>query len=75
MSFLFSSGSSGSNFKMPEYTAVPESPKENSPEVKDASEKARKAAKAAISRGNTMLTGGMGVVEDAPVKRKTLLGR
>lgn len=49
-------------------------PTDNTAEVKAAAEKQRKAMSLAKGRSSTLLTGGAGLDETAPVGRKTLLG-
>ena len=59
---------------------VPETPafdyeaKEAEDAAKAEAEKQRKAANAAKGAASTILTGGLGVQEEAPIKRKKLFG-
>jgi len=60
--------------KMPEPTPMPVVPTRDDQAVKDAEERQRKAALMAKGRQSTILTGGMGLQEEAPVKKKQLFG-
>ena len=53
----------------------PPPPKREDPSVKAAAEKERKRMLAKKGRKSTMLTGGLGVTEDAPVEKTSLLGQ
>jgi hypothetical protein len=53
---------------------MPVVPTRDDQAVKDAEERQRKAALMAKGRQSTILTGGMGLQEEAPVKKKQLFG-
>lgn len=53
---------------------IPESPKPLDPELRKAREDERRRARAAFGRERTILTGGLGLEQGAPVAKKTLLG-
>ena len=52
----------------------PPPPKRTDPEVKEASAREKKRLSARKGRSSTMLTGGLGITDDAPVAKKPLLG-
>lgn len=54
-------------------TTVPDAPS-SSPAATAASDEERRRAAAQAGRAGTVLTGGLGVTDAAPVARKTLLG-
>jgi hypothetical protein len=47
---------------------------ESKAKAQEEAEKQRRAANAARGPASTILTGGMGVLEEAPIKRKKLFG-
>ena len=64
----------GKKAPAPVVPKAPKAPTKESTEVKAARENERKRRIAAAGRGSTILTGGAGVVGEAPVTRKKLLG-
>jgi len=58
----------------PPIPPVQEPPELTDPAVEEARRKERELLRRRRGRGSTILTGGLGVTEAAPVARKTLLG-
>ena len=64
----------GSIFSSPKQQYVPPPPTLEDPALEDEARRLRLAAARAKGQQSTILTGGQGVVDDAPVTVKTLLG-